>query len=162
HRVGRRAVERGRTRTTPRCARYARTATSPDACCVERGGAGRVMSNETGSAATSVLLWGGKGSGKSGFVGALWQAGGVAQDSTGRWCISPGDIHDSVTKNYLIDAYTMLREGHRRATMPSSEYPDLRMTARRWVAGSPRASLDLAFTDPAGEYADDPLRARQQ
>jgi hypothetical protein len=114
------------------------------------------------SAVSSVLLWGGTGSGKSGFVGALWQAGGAAQDGTGRWCISPGDIHDAVTKNYLIDAYTMLREGHRRATMPSSEYPDLRMTARRWVAGSPRAALDLAFTDPAGEYADDPLRARQQ
>jgi hypothetical protein len=96
------------------------------------------------------------------LLGALWQAGGVAGDGSGRWCISPGDIHDAVTKNYLIDAYTMLREGQRRATMPSSEYPDLKLTARRWVAGSPRAALDLAFTDPAGEYADDPLRARQQ
>ena len=112
--------------------------------------------------ATSVLLWGGKGSGKSGFLGALWQAGGAVRDGTGRWCISPGDIHDALTKNYLIDAYTMLRDGQRRATMPSSEYPDLRLTARRWVAGSPRAALDLSFTDPAGEYADDPLRARQQ
>ena len=110
----------------------------------------------------SVLLWGGKGSGKSGLLGALWQAGGAATDGTARWCISPGDIQDAVTKNYLIDAYTMLREGQRRATMPSSEYPDLRLTARRWVAGSPRAALDLTFTDPAGEYADDPLRARQQ
>jgi len=111
---------------------------------------------------TSVLLWGGKGSGKSGLLGALWQAGGAVPDGSGRWCISPGDIHDTLTKNYLIDAYTMLREGQRRATMPATEYPDLRLTARRWVAGSPRAALDLAFTDPAGEYADDPLRARQQ
>jgi hypothetical protein len=111
---------------------------------------------------TSVLLWGGKGSGKSGLLGALWQAGGTSADGSGRWCISPGDIHDAVTKNYLIDAYTMLREGQRRATMPASEYPELRMTARRWVAGSPRAALDLTFTDPAGEYADDPVRARQQ
>lgn len=110
----------------------------------------------------SVLLWGGKGSGKSGLLGALWHAGGAGDDATPRWCISPGDIHDTVTKDYLIDAHTMLREGQRRATMPSAEYPDLRMTARRWVSGSPRGALDLAFTDPAGEYADDPLRARQQ
>src|SRR3990172_9379623 len=106
----------------------------------------------TKQTATSVLLWGGKGSGKSGFMGALWQAGGVAPDGA-RWCISPGDIHDTLTKDYLIDAYTTLREGQRHATMPSSEYPDLRMTARRWVAGSPRAELDLTFTEPAGEYA---------
>ena len=46
--------------------------------------------------------------------------------------------------------------------MPAPEYPALRMTARRWVGGSPRAALALSFTDPAGEYADDPLRAREQ
>jgi hypothetical protein len=109
-----------------------------------------------------VLLWGGRGSGKSGFVGALWHAGGAQDDTAGRWCISPGDLHDEHTKNYLIDAYTMLRDERRRATMPSAEYPVLRMTARRWIGGSPRASLELAFRDPAGEYADDPVRARQQ
>jgi len=109
-----------------------------------------------------VLLWGGKGSGKSGLLGALWQAGGSEDTSAGRWSIAPGDIDDALTKNYLIDAYTMLREGQRQATMPAAEYPALRLTARRWVAGNPRASLELVFTDPAGEYADDPLRARQQ
>jgi hypothetical protein len=114
------------------------------------------------SEAAAVLLWGGKGSGKSGFVGALWHAGGTHDNDVGRWCISPGDIHDTVTKNYLIDAYTMLREGHRRATMPSPDYPSLLMTARKWIAGSPRAALDLSFKDPAGEYADDPRRAREQ
>lgn len=114
------------------------------------------------SAPASVLLWGGRGSGKSGFVGALWHAGGAQDDAGGRWCISPGDLHDEYTKNYLIDAYAMLRDGRRRATMPAAEYPHLRMTARRWIGGSPRAALELAFRDPAGEYADDPLRARQQ
>jgi hypothetical protein len=112
--------------------------------------------------AAAVLLWGGRGSGKSGFLGALWHAGGAHDDAIGRWCISPGDIHDGVTKNYLIDAYTMLREGHRRATMPAPDYPSLRMTARKWVGGSPRAALELSFKDPAGEYADDPVRAREQ
>ena len=114
------------------------------------------------SPTAAVLLWGGRGSGKSGFLGALWHAGGAHDDAVGRWCISPGDIHDAVTKNYLIDAYTMLREGQRRATMPAPEYPSLRMTARKWVGGSPRAALELSFKDPAGEYADDPLRAREQ
>jgi hypothetical protein len=114
------------------------------------------------SEAAAVLLWGGRGSGKSGFLGALWHAGGAHDDAIGRWCISPGDIHDALTKNYLIDAYTMLREGHRRATMPAADYPSLRMTARKWVGGSPRAALEVSFKDPAGEYADDPLRAREQ
>jgi hypothetical protein len=109
-----------------------------------------------------VLLWGGRGAGKSGFVGALWHAGGAHDDGGARWCISPGDLHDAVTKNYLIEAHAMLREGHTRATMPAAEYPYLRMTVRRWVGGNPRAALNLAFKDPAGEYADDPLRARQQ
>jgi hypothetical protein len=109
----------------------------------------------------AVLLWGGRGSGKSGFVGALWHAGGTHDDAAGRWCISPGDLHDDHTKDYLIDAHTMLRDGLRRATMPAADYPYLRMTARKWVNGTPRASLELAFKDPAGEYADDPVRARQ-
>ncbi|CAN5709239.1 hypothetical protein BH23GEM9_BH23GEM9_17490 [soil metagenome] len=110
----------------------------------------------------SVLLWGGRGSGKSGFIGALWHAGGSHDDGRGRWCISPGDLHDALTKNYLIEVHAMLRDGHIRATMPAAEYPYLRLTARRWVSGSPRAALDLAFKDPAGEYADDAMRARQQ
>jgi hypothetical protein len=114
------------------------------------------------SAPASVLLWGGRGAGKSGFVGALWHAGGAHDDAGGRWCISPGDLHDEYTKDYLIDAYAMLRDRRRRATMPAPEYPHLRMTARRWIGGSPRAALELAFRDPAGEYAEDPLRARQQ
>jgi hypothetical protein len=112
------------------------------------------------SDAARILLWGGRGAGKSGFVGALWNAGG--DDVGGHWCISPGDLHDAATKNYLIEAHASLRDGHTRATMPATEYPYLRMTVRRWVSGSPRDALDLAFKDPAGEYADDPLRARQQ
>jgi hypothetical protein len=114
------------------------------------------------TAAATVLLWGGKGTGKSGFVGALWHAGGAHDDGRGRWCISPGDLHDAETKNYLIEAHAMLRDGHIRATMPAAEYPYLRLTARKWLSGSPRAALHLAFKDPAGEYADDPVRARQQ
>ncbi len=110
---------------------------------------------------SAVLLWGGSGSGKSGFLGALWHAGG-SEEGSGRWRISPTDVDDSQSMEYLREAHAVLRSGERRATMPSDDYPFYRLTARRWVGGNPRAALKLAFKDPAGEYADNPERAREQ
>ena len=112
----------------------------------------------------SVLLWGGKGTGKSGFLGALWHLD-VESAGAGEavWAISPtGDVEDRQTREYLTSAEQALLNEERRPTEPSADYPYLRITVRKWINGNPVSALALGFQDPAGEFADDVTRAREQ
>jgi hypothetical protein len=108
----------------------------------------------------AVVLWGAKSSGKSGFLGALWHVDEEAAAGDTLWAISPGDVADAYSSDYLRNARSDLLAGRRNATAPDAESRAVRVTARRWHAGNPVAELPLAFRDPAGEFADDALRAR--
>ena len=111
-----------------------------------------------------VLLWGGKGAGKSGFLGALWHLD-VDRAGAGNaaWAISPTrDVADRATREYLTSARQALIDEERRPTAPAAEYPILGVIVRKWVNGQPREALPLGFRDPAGEFADDAARAREQ
>ena len=110
-----------------------------------------------------VLLWGGKGAGKSGFLGALWHLDVDQTGPGGTWAISPtADVGDRATKEYLTSAHQALLDEERRPTAPAAHYPVLKVTVRKWVNGHPVGELPLGFRDPAGEFADDASRARDQ
>ncbi|MEO5509910.1 MAG: hypothetical protein ABIS27_04715 [Longimicrobiales bacterium] len=108
----------------------------------------------------AVVLWGAKGSGKSGFLGAMWHVDEDVTDAGVSWAISPGDVGDGYSSDYLRNARSDLAAGRRNATPPDAASPAVRVTARRWQNHNPSASLPLAFRDPAGEFADDAVRAR--
>ncbi len=114
----------------------------------------------SGSLDAAVVLWGAKSSGKSGFLGALWHVDEEVTDTAGAWAISPGDVADAYSSDYLRNARADLAAGRRNATPPDAESQPVRVTARRWQNGNPVAALPLAFRDPAGEFADDAVRAR--
>ena len=105
------------------------------------------------------LLWGGRGSGKSGFLGALWHVDEATPQGEDCWAISPQDIEDDYSAAYLQSARQDLLTRTRRATHPLSEYQVVRVTARKWRNRSPVAAVPLAFRDPAGEFAEDVARA---
>lgn len=108
----------------------------------------------------AVVLWGAKSSGKSGFLGALWHVDQELTEAPSTWAISPGDVADAYSSDYLRIARADLEAGRRNATAPSASYQPVRVTARRWQNGTPGAQLPLAFRDTAGEFADDAVRAR--
>ncbi len=108
----------------------------------------------------AVVLWGAKSSGKSGFLGAMWHIDEDVSEEGTSWAISPGDVADAYSSDYLRIARADLAAGRRNATPPDAESQSVRVTARRWHQGHPVAALPLAFRDPAGEFADDAVRAR--